>query len=91
MKMGRVSRVICGVNHARWGTARRIEHPLPPMHAGTVISPYQRVMMFVDNAGADVVLGMLPFARELLRMGAEARIMRTLQILCVVFSAGFVV
>lgn len=28
-------------------------------------------MMFVDNAGADVVLGMLPFARELLRMGAE--------------------
>lgn len=38
---------------------------------GTVVSPYQRVMMFVDNAGADVVLGMLPFARELLRMGAE--------------------
>ncbi|EFN57701.1 hypothetical protein CHLNCDRAFT_34679 [Chlorella variabilis] len=37
----------------------------------TVVSPYQRVMMFVDNAGADVVLGMLPFARELLRMGAE--------------------
>jgi hypothetical protein len=30
-------------------------------------------MMFVDNAGADVVLGMLPFARELLRMGAEVR------------------
>lgn len=29
--------------------------------------------MFVDNAGADVVLGMLPFARELLRMGAEVR------------------
>ena len=29
--------------------------------------------MFVDNAGADAVLGMLPFARELLRMGAEAR------------------
>lgn len=27
--------------------------------------------MFVDNAGADVVLGMLPFARELLRMGAD--------------------
>lgn len=38
---------------------------------GTVVSPYKRVIMFVDNAGADVVLGMLPFARELLRMGSE--------------------
>lgn len=28
-------------------------------------------MMFVDNAGADVVLGMLPFTRELLRLGCE--------------------
>ena len=27
--------------------------------------------MFVDNAGADVVLGMLPLCRELLRGGAE--------------------
>jgi type II pantothenate kinase len=27
--------------------------------------------MFVDNAGADIVLGMLPFAREFLRMGCE--------------------
>ena len=35
------------------------------------MSPYKRVIMFVDNAGADVVLGMLPFARELLRMGSE--------------------
>ena len=39
---------------------------------GSVVSsPYRRVVMFVDNAGADVVLGMLPFARELLRMGAD--------------------
>ncbi len=42
-------------------------------HAGKVVSPYQRAIMFVDNAGADVVLGMIPFARELLRMGAEVR------------------
>ncbi|KAK9799347.1 hypothetical protein WJX73_008823 [Symbiochloris irregularis] len=34
-------------------------------------SPFKRVIMFVDNAGADVVLGMLPLARELLRGGAE--------------------
>ena len=38
-----------------------------------MVSPYQRAVMFVDNAGADVVLGMIPFARELLRMGAEVR------------------
>lgn len=28
-------------------------------------------MMFVDNSGADIVLGMLPFAREFLRLGCE--------------------
>lgn len=28
-------------------------------------------LLFVDNAGSDVVLGMLPFARELLRRGAR--------------------
>ena len=31
----------------------------------------RRVIAFVDNAGADIVLGMLPLARELLRMGSE--------------------
>lgn len=34
-------------------------------------SPYRRAIMFVDNAGADVVLGMLPLARELLKGGCE--------------------
>lgn len=38
---------------------------------GRVRSPYRRALMFVDNAGADVVLGMLPLARELLRAGCE--------------------
>jgi type II pantothenate kinase len=28
-------------------------------------------MVFVDNAGADIVLGILPFVREMLRMGCE--------------------
>lgn len=36
--------------------------------------PLVRVVTFVDNSGADAVLGMLPFARELLRMGTEVRI-----------------
>lgn len=38
---------------------------------GRVKSPYRRALMFVDNAGADVVLGMLPLAREFLRAGCE--------------------
>ncbi|KAJ1290564.1 hypothetical protein BS78_02G253600 [Paspalum vaginatum] len=33
--------------------------------------PYKRALVFVDNSGADVVLGMLPLARELLRHGTE--------------------
>lgn len=33
--------------------------------------PHKRALLFVDNSGADVVLGMLPFARELLRRGTE--------------------
>ena len=38
-------------------------------HAGV-----RRAVLFVDNAGADVVLGMLPLARELARHGAEVLI-----------------
>eukprot|EP00245_Coleochaete_scutata_P016448 TRINITY_DN7690_c0_g1_i1.p1 TRINITY_DN7690_c0_g1~~TRINITY_DN7690_c0_g1_i1.p1 ORF type:complete len:370 (+),score=97.00 TRINITY_DN7690_c0_g1_i1:49-1158(+) len=33
--------------------------------------PYNKAVIFVDNAGADVVLGILPFARELLRRGTK--------------------
>ena len=33
--------------------------------------PYRRAVIFVDNSGADVVLGMIPLARELLRQGTE--------------------
>ncbi|KAL4457774.1 hypothetical protein ABPG75_012639 [Micractinium tetrahymenae] len=31
---------------------------------------YQRAVLFVDNSGSDVILGMLPLTRELLRTGA---------------------
>lgn len=34
-------------------------------------SPFHRVLIFVDNAGADIVLGMIPLAREFLRIGCE--------------------
>lgn len=32
---------------------------------------FHRVLIFVDNHGADAILGMLPLAREMLRLGAE--------------------
>lgn len=32
---------------------------------------FKRAVVFVDNAGVDFVLGMLPFVRELLRMGTD--------------------
>ncbi|KAL3694172.1 hypothetical protein R1sor_007823 [Riccia sorocarpa] len=33
--------------------------------------PHKRALLFVDNAGADIVLGVIPFARELLQRGTE--------------------
>ena len=33
--------------------------------------PYARTLLFVDNAGADLVLGVLPFARLLLQRGGD--------------------
>ena len=32
--------------------------------------PYKAAVLFVDNAGPDVVLGMIPLARHLLQQGA---------------------
>ncbi|EFJ47392.1 hypothetical protein VOLCADRAFT_61514, partial [Volvox carteri f. nagariensis] len=48
------------------GAAAVAKPPPPPPPP-----PYRRVMMFVDNSGADIVLGMLPFAREMLKLGCE--------------------
>lgn len=36
--------------------------------------PHKRALLFVDNSGADVILGMLPLARELLCRGTEVRL-----------------
>jgi len=35
--------------------------------------PYKKAVVFVDNAGADVVLGILPLVREMLRKGVQVR------------------
>ena len=32
---------------------------------------YRRALLFVDNAGSDYILGMIPLARELLRQGTD--------------------
>ncbi|CAJ2628237.1 unnamed protein product [Trifolium pratense] len=32
---------------------------------------WKKVIVFVDNSGADIILGILPFARELLRRGSQ--------------------
>lgn len=32
---------------------------------------YRKALLFCDNSGADVILGMIPFARELLKRGAD--------------------
>ncbi|XP_057426815.1 damage-control phosphatase At2g17340-like [Lotus japonicus] len=32
---------------------------------------WRKVIIFVDNSGADIILGILPFARELLRRGVQ--------------------
>lgn len=44
---------------------------LDPQGKGILRIPYRRSIIFVDNAGADVVLGMIPLAREILRGGGE--------------------
>lgn len=36
--------------------------------------PHKCCAIFVDNSGLDVVLGIIPFARELIRNGTEVRI-----------------
>lgn len=34
-------------------------------------SSVMQAVIFVDNSGADIILGILPFARELLRLGVQ--------------------
>ena len=34
-------------------------------------APIKKMIIFVDNSGADIVLGIIPFVEEMLRMGSE--------------------
>jgi hypothetical protein len=33
--------------------------------------PYKKIVIFVDNSGADIILGILPFVRYLLEKGGQ--------------------
>lgn len=33
--------------------------------------PYKKIAIFIDNSGFDIVLGILPLAREMLRQGSK--------------------
>lgn len=33
--------------------------------------PYKKIAIFIDNSGIDIVLGILPLAREMLRQGSR--------------------
>jgi hypothetical protein len=43
---------------------------------GAAARPHRRAVIFVDNAGADFVLGILPLARFLLQARAPSRALR---------------
>ncbi|KHJ79124.1 hypothetical protein OESDEN_21238 [Oesophagostomum dentatum] len=42
------------------------------------VKPYRCAVIFVDNSGADFVLGVIPFARELIRRGSKVIIVSNL-------------
>ena len=44
-------------------------HALRQRFNGARADPYRKALLFCDNSGADIILGMLPFARELLKRG----------------------
>ena len=47
----------------------------------------QQAVIFVDNAGSDVVLGILPLARELLRRGTTVWVLCSLHFFLCCFSS----
>eukprot|EP01026_Neomeris_dumetosa_P051107 TRINITY_DN4492_c1_g1_i1.p1 TRINITY_DN4492_c1_g1~~TRINITY_DN4492_c1_g1_i1.p1 ORF type:complete len:443 (+),score=70.32 TRINITY_DN4492_c1_g1_i1:91-1419(+) len=48
----------------------RVDH-FDQLYSQWQYGKYRRVIIFVDNAGPDIVLGILPLAREFLRLGCE--------------------
>jgi type II pantothenate kinase len=48
------------------------EHNGPSSPPAPRTPPYKKAVLFADNAGSDVLLGLVPLARELLRLGVPS-------------------
>ncbi|KAF5947085.1 hypothetical protein HYC85_017313 [Camellia sinensis] len=60
------------LNDAIEDGAKRVENLVRGIFAGNIFDlGSAQVVIFVDNSGADTILGILPFARELLRRGTQ--------------------
>ncbi|KAH1191843.1 Uncharacterized protein GmHk_20G058995 [Glycine max] len=60
------------LNDAIEDEGKRLENLVRGIFAGNIFDlGATQVIIFVDNSGADVILGILPFARELLRRGSQ--------------------
>ncbi|GJS95263.1 damage-control phosphatase-like protein isoform X2 [Tanacetum coccineum] len=60
------------LNDAIEDESKRVENLVRGIFAGNIFDlGSAQAVIFVDNSGADVVLGILPFARELLRRGTQ--------------------
>jgi type II pantothenate kinase len=58
-----------GQRSAAAADPKPVSEAAPRTKTTPLASPWRKCVVFVDNAGADVALGMLPFARELARGG----------------------
>ncbi|KAF1885243.1 hypothetical protein Lal_00029132 [Lupinus albus] len=60
------------LNDAIEDEVKRLENLVRGIFAGNIFDlGSAQVIIFVDNSGADIILGILPFARELLRRGTQ--------------------
>ncbi|KAG2436611.1 hypothetical protein HYH02_011546 [Chlamydomonas schloesseri] len=66
----------------RAGASSSVSHPASSAAPAPAFTPlahgpllWRKAALFVDNAGPDVVLGMMPLARLLVKMGAEVLLM----------------
>lgn len=54
-----------------WQNVKSCDHRLLLLSTFSLQARYKKALLFVDNAGSDVCLGMIPLARELLKLGCK--------------------
>ncbi|CAN6544859.1 unnamed protein product [Malus baccata var. baccata] len=63
---------VVDLNDAIEDEVKRVENLIRGIFAGNIFDlGSAQAVIFVDNSGADIILGILPFARELLRRGTQ--------------------